>query len=214
MLIDFGLSKHHMSGWPPYHEGQYGTYQPPEMHPDSVCNAYHVDIWCFGNTIKDLIERVSFFLTLDLTFLDLILFQQRRHAEKIAFLSPWLDKMMAVEPTERPTASQALIDLRKIIASLPDTGLRKPIRPKEDYTLGEMHRAVIAILRGEGDEEILFARLRGAEPTRPPLSFWDGSLEDRKILIKRVVTFLLNIGRPGGFLLWLAPTRPSQPSKK
>jgi hypothetical protein len=68
MLIDFGVSTYHKPGWPPYHIGIYGTYTPPEMHENSVCNAYHVDIWCFGNTIRSLIE-VSFF---GLPFPDLI----------------------------------------------------------------------------------------------------------------------------------------------
>jgi hypothetical protein len=121
---------------------------------------------------------------------------------------------MAEEPSERPTASQAIIDLRKIIASLSDAELRKPLRPKDDYTFGEIRRAIAAILRGEGDEEILFARLRGIEPPRPPLSFRNGSFEDRKILIKRVVTFFLKNGDDGGLLVWLASTRPRQSSKK
>ena len=50
-----------------------------------------------------------------------------------------------------------------------------------------------AATAGEGDEEILFSRLRGTEPKRVQLSFRDGSFGDRKVLMKRALKFFWRI---------------------
>jgi hypothetical protein len=134
-------------------------------------------------------------------------------APEVDHILSWVKKLLRAEPSERPTAQEALEDLREIIKSLSDDVLRTPpseASPKQFWTYKEMLRAITLLLRGHGDEAILFAELRGTKPPRDRLNFSDGSFEDRLELIGRVFRFLSNMGLTGGTLNWITPNSKSK----
>ena len=50
--------------------------------------------------------------------------------KQLAFLVPWLERMQSPRVGDRPTAREALSELRKVIDSLSDEVLRTPLWPK------------------------------------------------------------------------------------
>jgi len=196
LFLDFGISSQSKKGVPNFRPGVYGTNTPPEMAKDSISNCYKVDIWCFGLSLQSLLSPS----------------RVRAYAELHPLIMPWISKMLAEEPSERPSAQDSLLELRKLITSLSNDELRRTVEPKLIWSFTEKIHAAMAILNGQGDEQVLFAKLRGNE-TAVQKTFTDGSVKVKVELIGRVIKFLSNFERVRGNVLeWLAS--PKDLSKK
>jgi hypothetical protein len=126
----------------------------------------------------------------------------------VGYILSWLEKLLRRNPLERPTAQEVVQDLCEMIKTLSDDELRKPLRTidtKWPWSFKETFHAVNLILHGHGDEEILFAKLRGTKPPRDPLNFSEGSFATRLELMGRVFRFLSGMGLSGNTLSWITP---------
>jgi len=190
LFSDFELSFHLKPGDPCYRPGRRGTHLPPEMGDDAVVDIYAVDVWALGATLKRVLDGHTSS-------------DNKSYKEARSIMGPFVDELMTEDPVQRPTAEQALKGLRKIILTLTDTQLRSTLSPKREWSFLEIKYAITAILEGQGDEKVLFAKLRGADVSRSK-SFTEGSLWERVKLVRRALRFLLKIG-DGNVLQWLAP---------
>jgi len=196
VMIDFGNSNYFPEGTMALELRRHGSYIPPEMTGTKPFDCFKVDIWCFGKFIEDLFASIQKLARIP-TLNDILVYSN---------LAPWLEKILRENPAGRPAAQELLDELRGILRGIPDESLQQPIRPKRKWSYGETIRAIEAILQGHGDEEILFAQLRNAEPGRKQLNFAEGTMKERVELLGRVYRFLTNRGQ-GGTMAWISPRR-------
>jgi len=194
LLLDFGLSLALKPGEPHYRLGRMGTHLPPEMGDRSVIDALAADIYALGAVLKQILKSGR---------------PDSKYADVNGILHALLDKLVEEDPKQRPTAAQALKELRNIIQTLNDAQLRKTLEVGLIWSFTEIKYGVAAILEGQGDEEVLFAKLRGRDPPKA-LSFAEGALRERLELTRRVYKFLLHVGDDRNVLEWLAPRPPSK----
>jgi len=192
LFADFGISLALRPGEPHHRLGNRGSRFPPEMESNAVVDTYAVDIWALGDVLKGLMSR-----------------HQPEYQEIETVLEPFVNHLMNEDPKRRPTAQQSLKDLRRIIESVGDAQLRGSLKPKLRWTFSEVKFSILAILQGQGDEKVLFAKLRGREPPTT-LSFAEGSARERLELSRRVYKFLLHYGNGGNVLQWLSPKHSSK----
>jgi len=197
VLMDFGNSHYFPGDKPPLDFRKHGSYFPPEMNGKELFDCYKVDVWCFGMFIKELLTASQSFMKLPAVD-NVLLYPQ---------VAPWINKMLREIPEERPTIHESLDELREILKIMTHESLRQPVWPKMSWGYGETLRAVQAILRGHGDEEILFAQLCNTKPRREQLNFAGGSMKDRVELLGRVYRFLKNKGQSGGTMNWISARR-------
>jgi len=194
LLLDFGLSLALEPGEPHYRLGSMGTHLPPEMGPRSVIDAFAADIYALGVVLKQILQTSR---------------PGSSYADANSILHALLDKLVEEDPKQRPTAAQALKELHSIIQALNDAQLRKTLEADLSWSFTEIKYGVAAILEGQGDEKVLFAKLRGRDPPKA-LSFAEGSLRERLELTRRVYKFLLYVGDKRNVLEWLAPKQSSK----
>jgi len=186
LFADFGISLALKPGEPHHRLGARGTRFPPEMGPNTVVDTYAADVWALGSLLKDVMRKFGSDYKAARTVLD-----------------PVIDLMIREDPNQRPTAQESLKKLRTIVESLGDAQLRITLQAKLIWSFYEIKTAISAILQGQGDEKVLFAKLRGREPPKT-LSFVDGSIRERIELSRRVCKFLLHYGNGGNVLGYLA----------
>jgi len=188
LYLDFGRTICFGPDEPCLQFGKYGTAFPPEMHANSVIDPYKVDVYCLGIAIQMLLEN---------EYAD-------QYAELRKLLAPLVDGMLTEDPEKRPSARQALDKFRLLVRSLSDSQLRKTLIAKRRWSSLEIRYSAAAILLGEGDERILFAKLRGDTPPEKK-SFFDGSFRDKAEVTARAWRFFWKVSSEGNILEWLAP---------
>jgi len=190
-IIDYGESQHFGVGQRAVGFGAYGSYTPPEMEEDAVTDVFKVDIWCFGQLIKDVLSfHEGLMKDRKTTLKTLKIYPQLMH---------WIEQT-AQEADLRPTAEQMLVDLKKLIAGTTDQALREPLLPKQTWSITEIRAAMRAILRGHGNEVRMFALLRAGESSSDN-NLNDGSLKERLEAVARLYRFFANnFGRPNGVM--------------
>jgi len=196
LFMDFGNSHLFQPGEHSYYIGTYGTNFPPEMTDSSVSDVFAAEVWCFGSMMQEVFGK-----------------EPREDYELFRpILEPWVDRMLNPKPHLRPTAEEVLMELQAIIKNLSDSDLRKTLVSKVGWDFSEVRHGVFAILNGEGDERVLFARLRGDE-SADSVPFKDLSIKDKAELIKRTFRFILNASYGGNVLQWVRP-KPKQHGSK
>jgi hypothetical protein len=92
-----------------------------------------------------------------------------------------------------------------IIACLDDDDLRQSLNPKEKWGFEETRHTISAILNGQGDEKVLFEKLRHGRSFKKPSNLSDGFFKVWLELTCQVYRFSMHWNRSKSALGSIAP---------